>query len=383
MVSSSHIAEIDDGLESLRLVDHHCHSVFVGRSDREAFEAVITESHAELPGGSHFDSQLGFAVRRWCAPALGLQAHDAAGTYIDRRGSFEPDTLNRLLLSSSGVGRYLVDTGFPSEEVLSLAEMATVGEASCDEIVRLEQVADDTIGTGVRAGEFAEAFTAELGMRLARGAVGTKSIAAYRFGLDFDPERPDTEEVRRAVDRWLAEIETTGQVRVHDPTLLAFLVWAGIDARVPLQVHVGLGDRDLDLLRCNPLHLTGFIRLTEATGTPVMLLHCYPYHREAGYLAQIFPHVFFDVGLGVNLVGAQSRQLVAESLELAPFAKQLYSSDGWGAPELHFLGARLWRNAMSAVLGCYVGQGDWTVDEALRVAEMIGARNAERLYGSA
>ena len=213
--------------------------------------------------------------------------------------------------------------------------------------------------------------------------MGTKSVAAYRYGLDFDAQRPDKDQVRRAADGWLAEVETTGVARVAEPTLLAFLLWAGIDSGLPLQVHVALGDGDLDLIRCNPLHLTRFIRLTEAIGTPIMLLHCYPYHREAGYLAHIFPHVFFDVGLAVNLLGARSGQLVAESLELAPFAKQLYSSDGWGVPELHFLGARLWRNAMSTALGSHVCNGDWTAADALRVARMIGAGNAERLYGVA
>jgi predicted TIM-barrel fold metal-dependent hydrolase len=381
MATAEHLPEIDECLDSLRLVDHHCHSVFTRGPDRSAFELALSESHAIVPGSSHFDSQLGFALLRWCSPVLGLDAHETPDAYFERRGSFGTEKLNRLFLGTSGVGRYLVDTGFPSDQVLSLAQLASVSEARCDEIVRLEQVADDVARTGIRASEFVEAFTAEFERRLAAGAVGTKSVAAYRYGLDLDLERPDPGEVRRAAGQWLAEIATTGAVRVSDPTLLGFLLWAGVDARVPLQVHVALGDGDLDLLRCNPLHLTPFIRLTEAIGTPILLLHCYPYHREAAYLAHIFPHVYFDVGLAVNLVGSQSRQIVAESLELAPFAKQLYSSDGWGIPELHFLGSRLWRQAMSSALASHVQNGDWSIGQALKVATMIGAGNAERLYG--
>ena len=52
-----------------------------------------------------------------------------------------------------------------------------------------------------------------------------------------------------------------------------------------------------------------------------MLLHCYPFHREAGYLAQVFPHVYFDVGLAVNYTGRAAGAVLAESLELAPFGK--------------------------------------------------------------
>ena len=93
---------------------------------------------------------------------------------------------------------------------------------------------------------------------------------------------------------------------------------------------------------------------------PVMLLHCYPYHREAGYLAQVFPHVYMDVGEAVNYTGARSPAVLAESLELAPFGKALFSSDAWGAAELHHLGALLWRRGMAAALARFVEAGEWT-----------------------
>ena len=383
MPAQIRVPEIDESLESLRLVDHHCHGVYAEDLNRSAFELALTESGVVDPAGTHFDSQLGYAVLRWCPPALGLDAHAAPEDYLERRGSFGAPHANQLFLGSAGVSRYLVDTGYPSGRVLDLPAMASAATAPCSEIVRLESVAEDVARTGAGAGSFVEAFRSELATRLAAGAVGTKSIAAYRYGFDFDPERPEPSEVGRAAGRWRGEIEATGQVRLHDPTLVSHLLWEGIDAGVPLQLHVGVGDPDLEMLRCNPLHLTRFMRLTAAAGTPIMLLHCYPYHREAGYLAHVFPHVFFDIGLAVNLLGAQSRQVVGESLELAPFAKQLYSSDGWGVPELHFVGSRLWRDAMSDVLSARVRHGDWSLRQALKVASMIGAANAERLYGFA
>jgi len=85
----------------------------------------------------------------------------------------------------------------------------------------------------------------------------------------------------------------------------------------------------------------------------------------------------------VNYLGAQSRQLVAESLEVGPFAKQLFSSDAWGPAELHHLGARLWRRAFTEVVGGWIADGDWSPAGALRVATMIASENAERVYGPA
>ena len=132
-----------------------------------------------------------------------------------------------------------------------------------------------------------------------------------------------------------------GRPRLTDPVLLSYGLHAATEAGLPFQFHTGYGDRDLNLDQANPLLLLDFLRDPRTARVPVLLLHCYPFQREAGYLAQAFNHVYFDVGLGVNYVGAAAPTLVAESLELAPFAKQLYSSDAWGPPELHYLGAVL------------------------------------------
>jgi hypothetical protein len=91
--------------------------------------------------------------------------------------------------------------------------------------------------------------------------------------------------------------------------------------------------------------------------------------------------VNFDVGLAINYLGARSTGLVAEALETAPFAKQLFSSDAFGPPELHLLGSVLWRRSMGLVLGEWVRAGDCGVDDAIRIVDMIGIHNAQRVYG--
>lgn len=111
-----------------------------------------------------------------------------------------------------------------------------------------------------------------------------------------------------------------------------------------------------------------------------MLLHCYPYHREAGYLADVFPHVYCDVGLAVNYTGARSAAVIAESLELTPFSKALFSTDAFGAAELFYLGAVLFRRGLSRTLSSFRDEEGWPEAECLRIAEDIGARNALRAY---
>ncbi|MEV4258043.1 amidohydrolase, partial [Spirillospora sp. NPDC049652] len=62
---------LDDDIPPL--IDHHCHGVVRRDLDRAGFEALMTEADGPGPlGGTLFDSRVGLAVRRWCAPVLDL-----------------------------------------------------------------------------------------------------------------------------------------------------------------------------------------------------------------------------------------------------------------------------------------------------------------------
>ena len=372
---------VGEAVAALALVDHHVHQALGGDLSREGFEEQITESDRGTPAGTtQFDSQVGFAIRRWCAPVLGLAPSAPAEEYLATRAELGPAKATRLLLRATGTGCFLFDTGYVLDEMLSLPDMAAAAGAQAAEIVRLEQVAEQVIaaGDGTAAG-FAARYRDALWERTSR-ALGVKSIMAYRHGLDFDPAPPDPVAVTEAAGRWLREIEQGGRVRVTDPVLLRHLLWAGIDRGLPVQFHTGFGDPDCDLRRSDPLWLRGFLERCEPRGVPVMLLHCYPFHRQAGALAHAYPHVYLDVGLALHYVGARASTVLAESLELAPFGKVLFSSDAAGPAELHYLGTLLWRRAIAAVLGGWADSGDWSAADAIRVARMIGAGNARRVY---
>jgi predicted TIM-barrel fold metal-dependent hydrolase len=369
--------QLDEHIAGLPLVDHHVHGVVTGPLDRAGFEQLITESDRPVPQWmSTFDSQLGLAIRRYCAPLLGLAPHASAEDYLAARAAIDESELNRLFLGEAGVSDFLVDTGYLGDAVTDVDELARLSGSRAHEVVRLESELEyvATQESGVTA--VPDALVRRLEERTA-GAVGLKSIVAYRHGFGFDPAEPSSAEVLTALDRWYASPEAG---RVTDPVLLRWLLWTGARLGLPLQLHVGFGDPDLNLRTADPLLLTEWLRLVEPLGTQVVLLHCYPFHREAGYLAHAFPHVSFDLGLTTMYVGARAATVVAEGLELAPFSKVLYSSDAFGPAELHFLGATVWRRAVTSVLNGFVQQGDWSVDDAVRVASLWGRDNAVRLY---
>ena len=70
-----------------------------------------------------------------------------------------------------------------------------------------------------------------------------------------------------------------------------------------------------------------------------------------------------------------------KDLELAPFGKVLFSSDAWGPAELHLLGAHWWRSGMTTLLSRWVAADEWSMEDAVRVAGLMGVGNARRVYG--
>ena len=383
MTAGQELAEL---IAHVPLVDHHVHGALRESPTRSGFESMINEG---LPGEppasmSPFDSQLGFAIRRHCGPLLGVEPSAPAESYWQARAALAEDEVNRRFLPAAGVSDWIVDTGFGADTVLSVAELARSAGGRGHEIVRLEALAETLAPTLSGGKDYADAFRSSLAAALAEtSVVGVKSVIAYRTGFDISWRRPSEDEVRLAADRWLSALASTGvrSARLEDETLLRFGVYAGLDGGKPLQLHVGFGDRDLDLRLVNPLYLRDFLFDAEAADVPVMLLHCYPYEREAGYLAQSFRSVYIDVGLAVNYLGARSASVIANSLELAPFGRLLYSSDAWGPAELHYLGAALWRRGIRRVLGAWVEEGEWAAADAGRVVEAIAYRNAQRVYG--
>ncbi|MQA05727.1 MAG: amidohydrolase family protein [Streptosporangiales bacterium] len=360
----------------LPLFDHHCHGVVRDLPDRAAFELLATESDWAAPAGTTvFDSPFGVTVRAECAPLLDLPRHCTADDYLRRRFELGVAEVNERLLPRTGISVYGIDTGFRTDTILTPPEMAALGRASAVTIVRLEQVAEEVFEAGTTAAGFAADFASALD-EASRHAVGYKSIVAYRYGLDFDPVRPGPVEVRDAA----AEVLRDQQLRVAHPVLLRHLLWSAVDRRLPLQFHVGYGDSDINLHRCDPSQMTEFIRLTRESGAQIMLLHCYPFQREAAYLAQVFPHVYLDTGAAVNYTGAGARDVVRESLELAPFHKVLFSTDAFGLPELYYCGTLLWRRAVTDLFGHWVDSDLMGLADARRYLTMLASGNAERVY---
>jgi uncharacterized protein len=271
----------------------------------------------------------------------------------------------------------LVDDGFQFPGALSLEDHAARVGCPVHRIVRIETFAEAAADGWPPFPECREHFQQAITDAFVVGAVALKTIAAYRCGLDLPA--PSLAAAQDAYDEW----RRAASHRLTDAALVAQFVADALDATgrdVPLQVHTGLGDADQTLTKADPALLQPHIDHGMLTRRPVVLLHCYPFVRHAGYLASIYTDVHLDLSLAITLAPQRGPALVAEALELAPLAKLLFATDASRLPEMFFLGTRWWRESLARALGAIVDDGFADEARALDWAALILAGNARRLY---
>jgi predicted TIM-barrel fold metal-dependent hydrolase len=300
------------------------------------------------------------------AELFGCDANEEA-VYAYRL-SVDPDDYASRLLRATGTEWLLVDDGFPAADVGE--EWQRMGElAGCSSapVMRIERVAEEALASR-SLDEVLEHVHEEVATARERGFLGLKTIAAYRTGLDVaEPDHAAAESALAA---------TAG--RLGSKPLLDAVLHAALEANersgpLPVQIHCGFGDADLFLPRADPGYLKPVIERFDAT--PLVLLHCYPFVREAGWLAHVYPNVFFDLSLTIPHV-SRPAEMLRQALELAPWSKLLYASDAARAPELYYVAAKWWREALGEVLGEVLTASD--AEDAVRA---ILRENAAGLYG--
>jgi len=94
-------------LESVPLIDHHCHGVTFADLGAVQFDELAGESSAPgRPGRMLAASQFGAVVRAECAPLLGLPRHCSADEYQARRRELGAAEVNRRLLTATGISSW-------------------------------------------------------------------------------------------------------------------------------------------------------------------------------------------------------------------------------------------------------------------------------------
>src|SRR5215212_4293319 len=343
-------------LTNIPVVDNHCHGVTkeLAFGNVEAWRRTFTESTDPGMPREHVATTAFYRrLIRTLAPFLGCEPTEDA--VFAARTAREGKGLTAELLRAANVDTLLLDTGFPPpEEVLPVPELGELGGCRAEPMLRLEVLMEGLLTEHDTLADTQEALVIVLEDVRPGGLVALKSIAAYRTGLDVR-EWP-REEAEGSFREYKRAAEAGSARLVHKPLLETLLHVAFVQAarqEVPVQFHVGYGDADTDLLLGNPLYLREVLGRPDYRGMPVVLLHeCYPYTRQGGYLAAVYENAYLDLSYGIPLLGyGEMLSFTRAALGVAPASKLMYSSDGIGVPELHWISALDGRRVLGEALG--------------------------------
>ena len=320
------------------LVDHHCHGLVAAGPRPGRLRGPAERGRAAGPL-ARLAVRLDARARRTpalCAPVLDLGRTPPPTTTWRAAASSAPTRSTRRLLGAAGIDTFLVDTGSSRTRSCSPDELAALAgrDVRAHEIVRLETIAERLLAAGTDPRELARARSA--GAWSSPRPWGRRASRPTASASTWPPASPRDVEVVAALARRPAR--RARHLSDRRPTvIIGWLAWTALD-RPAVAVPRRVRRQRRRPAPVRPPAADAVPARHRRPGVPVMLLHNYPFHRHAGYLAQVFDHVFMDVGLAVHNTGALSRRVVAETLELVPFGKLLYSSDAFGLAELYLLG---------------------------------------------
>jgi len=361
------------------VIDNHAHSLrrdfllMDGLDFRRAFSesASLRVIEKDVPVSAAYRRALRILGARFGVD----DTESCEENYLGLRQSFDQSDFIKDLFDEVSLGAILVDEGYGGAGFLPLDELSRLCGRPTHRVLRLESLFESL---GGHASDLDQLLSSIVDAVSAPEVVALKTIAAYRGGFPIgDPSRAEaTCDLGRLYGYKDSERRMAGSA-CHHYLLRRVFEQAG-SMGLPVQVHCGFGDSDLDLSRCDPALLTGLFR--EFRKTDFVLLHCYPFVSQAAYLTSVYPNIYMDLSLASFLLPGLLKRLFEEALNVAPPTRLLAGSDGHTIPETHYLGILNTRNTLERVLGEMVEDGMMSASQSDETTAAILFGNARDLY---
>jgi uncharacterized protein len=370
-------------LEHIPILDHHAHLLFREAVWRDTpLEAYLSEAYDPVVLKKFVPDTL--TARRGVRELAGFYACEPSrDEVLKARARWNPADLARKMFAQSNISQVLIDDGVWPEMMVSLEEFSSMTLVPVRRVLRCEFELAKLVEVAGSASDLFERFERLL-REAAPSLIGLKSIIAYRTGLDIGHH--GAHDLEAAFTELQRNLEPEKTPRINHKALLDEMLWVALrvarDTGLPMQFHTGYGDPDLDLRLANPLHLRPIFESRDLAGLKIVMLHCYPFVREAGYLASVYPGAFMDLGLTIPYMSTHAMLVsVLEAFHLSPITKILFSTDASRTPELYWLAARQGRRIVARALEQTMNDDDLTFFEAEWAATRILNGNAKDVYG--
>lgn len=362
--STATLSQIDSIVRAVRrtpIIDHHAHPLLKLESQgKHPLISITSEAggdaiHAATTSLPHLR-----AVRQLAKVLKCGYTWESVVAAIEQRRLNSPEDWTAQCLS--GIETILIDDGLDGkDEAEEYTWHDDYTRSPCKRIVRIEKVAADII---IKIGkefddsshptddvideafnQWIQQFDAHILAALEDPeVVAFKSIVCYRTGLDV-AKTVDEDAATSAFNELITNFALLDFRRLQEKSLNDLVVHrtamlirdSNSREKKPIQFHTGLGDNDISLAKSSPSHLQDFIRAFPTV--PIILLHAgYPFTREVGYLASVYENVYADIGEVFPCVSQDGQErILRQILEICPWSKILWSTDGHWFPETYIL----------------------------------------------
>ncbi len=372
-------------LSDIPIIDHHAHALkkVTQPLTMSEFQGYFSESPDPVIKAKYVPDTI---IWQWGIRSLAnyLNCEPTAEAVLAARSALSLQQLANGMWRDQNSDTLLIDYGFRGAENYTPEEQRAQFNQKIEMLMRLETFAQELIMQYTSFSQMLDAFVAGVEGARASGHIGLKSIIAYRTGLDIEWTTRD--DAARAFGMVKDQADREGKIRLANKPLNDYLVLTALEIankqELPIQFHTGFGDTDLDMIKANPLYMRAILQSDKFRSVPFVLLHAaYPYVRELGYLAAMYPNVYMDISLAIPFITTEIPRMIHEALGLTPITKILYSSDAFSIPEIFWLANGWGRSALERVLGEIVDVGALTETQAYTAGEQILNGNSKRVYG--
>ena len=415
-LEANRLADLEEYIFKCPVIDNHAHNIYNQTNLRtEDLLTITTEAEGQALEDTRTSLPHLRAAKQLCK-LYDLPADADWNTINEKRAELldkDADALTRRCLENTAT--MLIDDGYDDAEVLESYQWhSQFTHSPCKRLIRIEELASDILcslhgqnqlptreslwnreACSRAWAAFLTAFESEISAAIDNPEVaGFKAAICFTSGLAITTGS-DSQVSESALDSFhhdylpncvsddfsIAAKGMNDALVIRVCTLIAAAHAQQHTFAKSLQFHTGIGNKEIPVLESNPACLQPLIAAFPTV--PIVLLHAsYPFTRIAGHLATVFKNVYLDVGAVFPEVSRDGQERVLrECLELTPWAKMLWSTDGHWFPETFWLANLQGREALSRVLTEYVNSGDLTVPEAVRATKAVFYENAARLYG--
>lgn len=360
--------------EGIKIIDAHAHPILNEKYAKDfPFWSAFSEGFQS--GASRFNVENTVFYQRSVIELCDFFGC-AEGELAAEKNKLNAGELFSKYITAAGIEAVYLDDGFLKEGSRGIKWHSKFVRTK--HILRIETAAEELIEKNLAFSDFIDAF--KDGLKKNAGRIAAfKSVLAYRGGLEYK---------KAALKDAKSEYGPVRgkKIRLSARSLLCFLLeiamLAAADAGTAFQFHTGFGDCDLEIHKANPVCLSNIFNDPIFSKLNIVLLHAgYPYHKEAAWLASVYPNVYIDLGLAVpSLSNAGIQETLCGITNLCPFNRIIYSSDAHFIPELYYLGAISARQNLDAFIKRLVSGREMSIKFAHKAASMILRENALSIY---